>query len=352
MRFRTIKGTDLSISEIGFGCGGNAGLMIRGDESTQISTIARATELGINYFDNAPDYGDGLAEANLGRAIRALKIKPVVTTKVEIRAENLDDIAGHVMRSTEASLKRLGLEAVDILQVHNGPVGRPPHLAGSDYRHLWLHDFLRPGGALEGLQKVQQQGKARYLGFICRGGDADSVRTLLDTGAFSLINVPYNLLNPTADAKRAGLPLQPNYHGVIDEAFARNAGSAIFSPLGGGMLNDEAIRGGAAHPLARPRQRSAATDRDREMARNLLAVVADEHRSLVEAAVTFILMHPGVTTLLGGFSDQAQLEQVASVSGRGTLSPDTMARLDRLWNDTAGMGGRTTSLPGEIPSGT
>lgn len=171
--YRQIGHTELRASEIGFGCGGNAGLMVRGGPSEQQRVVARAIELGINYFDNAPDYGDGAAEENLGRVLKALQIRPVITSKVEVRHVDLGDIAGHVVRSTEQSLKRLGLEALDILQIHNGPAWPPPRLEGQVYTQLWIEDYLRPGGAIDGLQRVLRDGKARYVGFICRGNSHD-----------------------------------------------------------------------------------------------------------------------------------------------------------------------------------
>ena len=117
MEYRQVGNTELWISEIGFGCGGNAGLMVRGTPDEQRQVVARAVELGINYFDNAPDYGNGLAEENLGRVLKDLKLRPVITSKVEVRHADLGDIAGHVVRSTEESLKRLGVDSLDILQI-------------------------------------------------------------------------------------------------------------------------------------------------------------------------------------------------------------------------------------------
>ena len=68
MKTRRVGSTDLILSEIGFGCGGNAGLMVRGDAAEQRRAIAYALEIGITYFDNAPDYGNGAAEEALGQA--------------------------------------------------------------------------------------------------------------------------------------------------------------------------------------------------------------------------------------------------------------------------------------------
>jgi aryl-alcohol dehydrogenase-like predicted oxidoreductase len=135
--------------------------MVRGSPDEQRRVVSRAVELGINYFDNAPDYGNGIAEENLGRVLKALKIRPVITSKVEVRHTDLGDIAGHVVRSTEESLKRLGVDSLDILQIHNGPAPSPPRLEGRAYTQLWIEDYLRPGGALEGLQRVLRDGKAQ-----------------------------------------------------------------------------------------------------------------------------------------------------------------------------------------------
>ena len=150
MKTRRVGATDLIVSQIGFGCGGNAGLMVRGTAAEQERVIGRALNLGITYFDNAPDYGDGLSEENLGRALQALKARPVINTKVEIRAGHLGDMAGHVVRSVEGSLRRLRIDAADIVQIHNGPVAVRPNLRGRDYKTLWIEDYLRPGGAIDG----------------------------------------------------------------------------------------------------------------------------------------------------------------------------------------------------------
>ena len=181
MQYRKIGETDINLSAIGFGCGGNAGLMIRGSGAEQTRIVARALELGINYFDNSPDYGNGVAEINLGRVLKQLRARPLVNSKVEIRAENLGDIAGHVVASTEASLKRLGVDHLDMMQIHNGPCAQPPVMEGKYYAQLWIEHFTRPGGAIEGVERLLRDGKIRYAGFICRGNDGVEVRQILSS---------------------------------------------------------------------------------------------------------------------------------------------------------------------------
>ena len=219
MKQRRVGSTDLSISEIGFGCGGNAGLMVSGEYAEQLLVIARALESGISYFDNAPDYGGGAAEVNLGRVLKELDGDPVINTKVEIRAENLDDIAGHIERSVEDSLRRLKRDTIDIVQIHNGPAAAKPVMEGKYYATLWAEDYHRPGGVLEGVDAILRRGKARHAGFVCRGNDIDEVRQLLDTGLFHMINVPYTLLNPSAGYPHSsGIGVKPDYGNVIDVA--------------------------------------------------------------------------------------------------------------------------------------
>ena len=96
-----------------------------------------------------------------------------------------------------------------------------------------------------------RDGKARYLGFICRGNDGYQVRQLIDTGLFLMVNVPYTLLNPTAGLARArGLEAERDFGEVITYAYEHGVGAAIYSPLAGGLLTDHSVAGGHRHPLA------------------------------------------------------------------------------------------------------
>ena len=72
MDYRVLVSTGLEVSQIGFGCGNVGGLMIRGEPEARVRAVARAMELGVNYFDTAPSYGNGVSERNLGQALKAL----------------------------------------------------------------------------------------------------------------------------------------------------------------------------------------------------------------------------------------------------------------------------------------
>jgi aryl-alcohol dehydrogenase-like predicted oxidoreductase len=327
------------VSEIAFGCGGNAGLMIKGDHEEQLRIIARALEIGVTYFDNAPDYGDGSAEINLGLALKSIGVRPVLNTKVEIRGENLDNVADHVVRSAENSLRRLGVDCVDMFQIHNGPCRVHPRFEGSSYAQLSLDHFLSPGGALDGIERLKRAGKIKYAGFICRGDDGEEVRQLLDTGVFHLINVPYTLFNPTAGrAKPDGLTVERDYADVIGAARQSGASAAVYSPLASGFLTDDSVAGISRHRLARAYDLESRTAlRLRQMARALTFLSRQDGSTLAQAAYRFVLMHKGVATALGGFSSAAQLEEIAAVSDMPPFSSDQMARLEALWDADFGV---------------
>jgi len=337
MQYRMLGNTGVSVSEIAFGTGGNAGLMIQGSFEEQVRAAARAIELGINYFDEAPDYGDGVSETNLGKVLKELGVRPLINTKVEVRNENLDDIAGHVERSVEASLRRLGVDWVDVVQIHNGPVANRPELTGRRYNILWIEDFLRPKGALEGLQRIQRAGKTRFIGFICRGNDGAQVRQLIDTGSFQMINVVYNLLNPSAGGREIpGFRPDANYGGVIDYAMAHGVGVAIYSPTAGGVLTDIAIEGRQPHPLSHEARRETAGFQNNIRRAEALSFLSRPGQTMVQAAKRFILSHPGVSTVLGGFSGLEHLEEGVPASGAGPLSPVEMARIEMVWRSSFG----------------
>ena len=107
MEYRVLGRTDLRVSAFGFGCGNVGGLMIRGTRADRERAVARALELGVNFFDTAPLYGDGVSEEHLGEALQALRAQCLVATKVRLGADGLADPAKAVARSLETSLRRL-----------------------------------------------------------------------------------------------------------------------------------------------------------------------------------------------------------------------------------------------------
>ena len=338
MRYRRLGATDLDVSEISFGTGDNAGLMTIAPEADRLRTFEHALSLGVNYFDTSPDYGKGAAEENLGRALKAFgasaKRPLIVSTKVEIMEPDLADMPGKIEASTHASLKRLGVERIDVMMIHNPPRSvRDP--AAAHWLPLTPADMLGP--ALEGLERMRAQGKIRWFGFTCESAEAAAAKTVLSSGRYHVINCWYNMVNPTAGMRPQGVRFgkgYDDYDGIITHAGEQGVGVAVIRPLSGGALTRQVIEAGASgrhrHAGGIYTRQPATFTPEIERGR-AFAFLHQPPRTLPVAAYQFALEHPAVSTIVGGFSDNAQLEEVARLDSFPPLSPDEWARIRAVY---------------------
>jgi len=219
MRYYPLGRTGLQVSEIGFG-GAPAGLrnyLGKWDpdqpdsEENIVEAIAKAYELGINYFDTAPGYGDGASERMFGRAIHPFRDQVTIATKAI--ATKKDDI----LRSIEPSLERLQVETIDVMQIH-----------GSWYTDGQAQEILGPNGALEGLQMLRSQGLVKFIGFTTEGVNG-AASVLIASGEFDVVQCCYNLIyqHPYDPIRKAGL---------IFEAEEKGMGIVTMRPLTSGIF--------------------------------------------------------------------------------------------------------------------
>ncbi len=330
MDYRTLGRTGLRVSALGFGCGNVGGLLIRGTPAERKRAVARALELGINYFDTAPIYGDGQSEQNLGQVIRALKPDIYVGTKVRVPSVPAVEIPAAIARSLEDSLRRLGQERVDLLQLHNPvTVERGARtMSGADVK-----DAIVPA-----LARLVEQGKVGFYG-ITALGDTAALLDVLDAGLAHTAQVCFNLLNPTAaHAAPAGFPAQ-DFDRLLARCAASRTGAIVIRVLAAGALSGADGR----HPTAAPRVDPIASGPDYatdvRRARMLGALVEEGHaQSLVEASLRFALTADPVSTVLLGYSSLEQLEYAAAAVAKGPLPAAAVARLPALWSRVANAG--------------
>lgn len=323
MEYRVLGRTGLRVSALGFGCGNVGGLMVRGTPAERERTVARAVELGVNYFDTAPSYGNGQSEANLGAVLRALKPSVYVGTKVRLDPADLGDIAAAIRRSVEASLARLGLERVDLLQLHN-PIG----LTRGDGR-VAVKDLLEE--IVPALERLRAEGKTRFVGMTALGETA-ALRGALGSGALDTAQVCVNLVNSSAaHSVPAGFPAQ-DFAGLLGFAVAQRVGCIAIRVLAAGALSGTEAR----HPIAVPTVAPIASGPDYRAdvgrARQLQPLVDEGHaESLVDAALRFVLSADGVSTMLVGYSSLDHLDAAAASVARGPLAGKALDRLVELW---------------------
>ena len=322
MQYRTLGSTGLKVSALGFGCGAVGGLLVKGEYPAMRRAVERAIELGINYFDTAAMYGSGQSEANLGAVLRELGAPVLVGTKVSLGPADLEHSAEAVAAHAEASLRRLGRDCVDVLYCHNF-VGlqRQQGQAG-------VAD-LEP--VLRALQRLQQEGKTRAVGFNGLG-DTQAVHRTLGLGGFHALQTCYNLLNPTAGrAAPSGFPFQ-DYQQLIDRAAGQGTGVVAIRVLAGGALSGSPDRHPVATAQVGPISTSADYAADVARARRFYFIVEEGHAdSLAEAAVRFALGKEGISSVLVGISSLEQLEAAAQAQAKGPLPPVVLGRLAEVW---------------------
>jgi len=187
MRKNRFGRTGLQVSAIGFGgfpmTAVNRARAWNGPapegRRTAIATMHRALDLGINFFDTAPHYGDGYSETLIGEVMRTRRAECVLATKISWEHMDPEGVA----KSVEGSLARLQTDYVDIVQVH-----------GVIFTAADCAAIL--GGPLEGLRRLRDQGKLRYTGVTTE--EPHSCLPLMESNAFDVVQLNYNIMYQAA----------------------------------------------------------------------------------------------------------------------------------------------------------
>src|SRR5438270_12569724 len=168
---RPLGRTGLRVSALGIG-GYHLGSANSDAEATQI--INEALDAGVNFFDNAWEYHQGLSEERLGRALKGKRDRAVVMTKVCTHGRDRNV----AMRQLEESLMRLQTDHLDVWQIHEVIYENDPDL------------IFAPNGAAEALLQAKQQGKVRFLGFTGHKSPAIHLRMLAHNFPFDTVQMP------------------------------------------------------------------------------------------------------------------------------------------------------------------
>jgi aryl-alcohol dehydrogenase-like predicted oxidoreductase len=320
MQMRVFGRTGMKVSALGFGCGAVGGIMVRGDPADQEHLVARAIDVGVNYFDTAVLYGDGASERNLGRVLQTLKpANVIVGTKVRVPPSEFGRIAEAIVTSLEASLARMQLDQVDIFHLHN------PITVSGGGSALSVRQVLDE--VVPAFERLRKQGKIRFLG-ISAVGDTTALQQVIDAGAFDSAQIVYNMLNPSAgEALPKNYPAQ-DYGRLFDHTKAAGVGVVGIRVLAGGALSGSAERHPIASPAPEPIGSAMSYDADLERARRLTPLVKEGFaNSLTEAATRFALSPPAMGTILVGMATPQQFEGALVAVEKGPLP---QAALDRL----------------------
>jgi L-glyceraldehyde 3-phosphate reductase len=281
--------------------------------------IRRAFDLGITHFDLANNYGPpyGSAEKNFGRImatdLRRWRDELVISTKA-----GYDMWPGpygewgsrkYMLASLDQSLRRMGLDYVDIFYSHRHDPDTP------------LEETM---GALA---SAVHQGKALYVGISSYSAERtrEAIAILRDLGTPLLIHQPsYSLLNRWIEG------------GLLDVLGEEGVGAIVFSPLGQGLLTDRYLNGvpeGSRASRSSPLSREMLTDDNLAKVRALNQIAQRRGQTLAQMAVAWTLRDPRVTSALVGASSVAQLEQNVAALGNIEFSAAERAEIDRYATD-------------------
>lgn len=301
MQYRALGKTGIQVSALAFGAGPISTLMVGNDVQQQCDVVAYAIETGINWFDTAATYGGGQSEVSLGRAFEELALtdRVHVATKVRLTVEDLVDIPGAINRSLEASLHRLHVPRVTLLQLHNSITAS----RGDEPTSITPEDVLGPRGVAETFEQLRSQGVVSHVG-LTGIGQPKSLAEAVRSGRFDTMQVPYHLLNPSAGQVMPADFAETNYGNIIGDCAESEMGVFAIRVLAGGAL---AGNEPSPHTFKTPFFPLDLYQRDRLQADRLRESLAPG-QSLPEKAIRFALAHPQIHAAIIGFADVSQID--------------------------------------------
>jgi aryl-alcohol dehydrogenase-like predicted oxidoreductase len=301
MLYRSLGKTGLRVSEIGFGCASYWGKKVF-DEAAAIGLIHAAIDHGVTFFDTGASYSGGNAEPRLGRAISGLKSKHdlIIATKAgtytDERGRWREDFSAlGVRRTVEASLVRLGLDSIPLLQLHG------PGIAN-------LTDDL-----LDTLTRLREEGKVLHLSV--NSFDVNVIEHVMTLPLFGVVMIDYNILRPEREP-------------IIAKLGAQNLGILAAMPLGGGLYlkNRFSIRGVQdVWYIARAWKNHRS---DFARARNFHFLKREDQFTAAEIALAWVLRKPEISCATFGTTRMSHLLANLRASGK-TIDDDLLRKISK-----------------------
>ncbi|ENC8408753.1 1-deoxyxylulose-5-phosphate synthase YajO [Escherichia coli] len=322
MQYNPLGKTDLRVSRLCLGCmtfgepdRGNHAWTLPEESSRPI--IKRALEGGINFFDTANSYSDGSSEEIVGRALRdfARREDVVVATKVFHRVGDLPEglSRAQILRSIDDSLRRLGMDYVDILQIHRWDYNTPIE------------------ETLEALNDVVKAGKARYIGASSMHASqfAQALKLQKQHGWAQFISMQdhYNLIY--REEEREMLPL----------CYQEGVAVIPWSPLARGRLTrpwGETTARLVSDKVGKNLYKES-DENDAQIAERLTGVSEELGATRAQVALAWLLSKPGIAAPIIGTSREEQLDELLNAVDI-TLKPEQIAELETPYKPHAVVG--------------
>jgi aryl-alcohol dehydrogenase-like predicted oxidoreductase len=328
MRYRNLAGTDIRVSEVGFGVWTvSTGWWGEVDDERSVRLLRGAFEKGINYFDTADTYGSGKGETLLADAFGGMRDEVVISTKIGYDFYNHTARRGQQERpqdwseafirfAVEQSLKRLGTDYIDFLQLHNTKMDA---IANNRLFDL-MDEFVDEG-------KIRSYGVALgpKIGWLEEGVKAMRERDLAG------VQMIYNLLE------------QDPGRGLIEAASETGTSLIVRVPHSSGMLeghyDENTTFAKNDHRRHRPKEWLTTGLKKVEQ---LSFLTESGERTLGQAALKFVLAAPEVVSTLPNIYGKEQIEEFAATSETPDLTPEELSRVSELYERDFGISQSTS----------
>jgi len=306
--------TDLHLTPVGLGTwaiGGGDWKFGWGpqDEKEAIAAVHRAIELGINWIDTAPVYGDGRSEELVGEALKSMSgTQPIVATKFGRVIQPDGSIAKLIKRESvvkecEDSLRRLDVETIDLYQMH------------------WPEPDEEIEEAWQTMIDLKQQGKVRHIGVS--NHNVTQLKRLQAMHEVASLQPPYSMIAPNVEDE------------ILPFCGEQNIGVVCYSPMCKGLLTGKFDKARAEalpdsdHRSRDPKFSEPQLSINLELASQLAKIAAESERSVAQLAIAWTLRRDEVTSAIVGARSPQQIEGTAA-AGEWKLSGEVQSRVDAL----------------------
>ncbi len=313
MKYRKLGRTGFEVSEMGYGAWGIGGKQwLGGTDDESEAALKRAIDLAVNLIDTALAYGDGHSEQLVGRVVRESAQKIYVATKVPPKNRIWPARQGtpisevfpyaYIVQSAEESLRNLGLETIDLLQLH-----------------VWQPEFLAAGDWRRAFEDLKRSGKVRCFGISVTEHDPGSVLDAVRTDLIDVVQVIYNIFDQAPEKELFPLCLE------------KKVGVLARVPLDEGALSGT-MTVETKFPAGDFREYYFRGDRKKQVVEHVDALLRDlgpNGEPLPALALRFCLAHPAVSSVIPGMRTVKHAESNSRLPDLGPLPEDTLAILKR-----------------------
>lgn len=319
MKYRYLGNSGLKVPEIGLGVmtftGDNADEKGSTDQKEANEITAMALDNGVNFFDTADVYADGMSEIIIGKALGTRRKGAVIGTKVRFAMSDKPNDTGlsrhHIIESCNASLRRLGTDYIDLYQIHSYDPGTP------------LEETLMA------LDDLIHGGKVRYIG--C------SNLTAWQTMKALAISEKLNLEKFITTQLYYSIGARDIEHELVPLCLDQKLGILCWSPLSGGFFTGKYRKGKLLPDGARRSNRQASSmkywpvdeDKGFEIVEQLNKTASKYGKTIAQVALNWLLQKPAITSVIIGARNNVQLLENIAASG-WSLSNEDIVVLDKI----------------------